>query len=86
MKRSTAGGPWSEWMTIGNLPQTTQGVAMISWSNGLMYILGGYLSEGGGITDSIISSVDGITWQSENITIPTGRYHHSVVSTEQLCQ
>ena len=84
MKRSSTGGPWSLWMNIGNLPQKRLNFPMISWNNGLVYILGGYLTSG--TTDSIISSEDCITWKSENITIPTGRYYHSATSTEKLCQ
>ena len=85
MKRATTGGPWSLWMSIGSLPQKRYAFPIYSWSDGRMYILGGYIY-GIGTSDSVISSEDGITWQTENITIPTERYFHKVVSTEKLCQ
>ena len=85
MMRSITGGPWSLWMSIGSLPQKRHFFPIYSWSDGRMYILGGYV-DGIGVSDSVLSSEDGITWQTENITIPTGRYGHTVVSTEKLCQ
>ena len=85
MKRSTSGGSWSLWMLVGDLPQKRSQFPMVSWSNGLIYIFGGAL-DGIDNADSIISSEDGISWQTETFKLPTGRQHHSVISTEGLCQ
>ena len=84
LKRSISGGPWTVWMTIGYLPQKRSGFPLLSWSNGLMYVLGGVV-DGIGVSNSVLSSEDGISWQTENITIPTSRSYHSAVSTKNLC-